>query len=171
MTESKLEKIKILILDADGVLTRGEIIYTGTGPESKAFNVKDGFGIRMLKDAGIMVGVITGRHSEAIERRAKELGLDFCRQGVKDKSSLLAALLEQAGCGPEEAAFVGDDIPDIAVMKRAGLGIAVADAHEAVRECADMVTANSGGNGAVREVCERILKAKGLWEGILKSWA
>lgn len=170
MTEHLLEKIRLLLLDADGVLTSGDIVYTEDGGESKIFNVRDGFGIRMLKGAGIATGIITGRQSNALKRRAGELGVDFCYCGAGDKTALLGSVLKQAGCSREQTAFMGDDIPDIAIMKSVGLGIAVADAHEAVRQNACMVTRNPGGNGAVREICERILKAKGLWEGILKSW-
>ena len=170
MNDSRLGKITILILDVDGVLTPGEITYTGADSESKTFHVKDGFGIRLLKDAGLMVGVITGRQSEALDRRAAELKLDFCYSGIGDKSALLAPILEQTGCGPENTAFMGDDLPDIAIMKSVGVGIAVADAHPVVREYADIVTLEPGGKGAVREVCERILKAKGIWAEILQSW-
>lgn len=170
MSDSRMEKITLLILDVDGVLTPGEITYTGADRESKTFHVKDGFGIRLLKDAGLMVGVITGRQSEALDRRAAELKLDFCYSGIGDKSSLLAPILEQTGCHPENTAFMGDDLPDIAIMQSVGVGIAVADAQPVVREYADIVTRQPGGKGAVREVCERILKAKGLWEEILQSW-
>lgn len=170
MIDSSLKHITLLILDVDGVLTPGEITYTGTDSESKTFHVKDGFGIRMLRDAGLMTGVITGRQSEALDRRAAELKLDFCYSGVGDKSELLAPILEQTGCRPENTAFMGDDLPDIAIMKSVGVGIAVADAHPEVRKSANIVTRQPGGKGAVREVCERILKARGLWEGILQSW-
>ncbi|MFW6081170.1 MAG: KdsC family phosphatase [Desulfosalsimonas sp.] len=170
MSDNGLEKIRLLLLDADGVLTTGQIVYTNGGGESKSFDVRDGFGIRMLKDAGIMTGIITGRHSEALERRAEELKMDFCRFGTRDKRAVLEGILEQAGCSRQQTAFVGDDLIDIAVMKSVGVGIAVADAHEAVKQYASIVTEKPGGRGAVREVCERILKAKGLWEDILRSW-
>ncbi|MFP4452458.1 MAG: KdsC family phosphatase [Desulfobacterales bacterium] len=170
MDEHMLEKIRLLLLDADGVLTRGEIVYNEDGGESKIFNVRDGFGIRMLKSAGILTGIITGRHSNALKRRAGELGADFCHCGAGDKEALLDSILEQAGCSRQQTAFIGDDLPDLAIMKSVGVGIAVADAHEAVKTNASMITRNPGGQGAVREVCEGILKAKGLWEEILQSW-
>lgn len=170
MIDQRLEKIRLLLLDADGVLTGGEITYTDGGGESKTFDVRDGFGIRMLKDAGIRIGIITGRHSEAIERRARELKIDFCHCGIADKKALLDRLLEQAECSRQETAFAGDDLPDIEILKSVGVGIAVANAHEAVKQHSVMVTQKPGGRGAVREICERILKAKGLWEEILQSW-
>lgn len=170
MTDARLKNITLLILDVDGVLTPGEITYTGSDSESKTFHVKDGFGIRMLRDAGLMVGVITGRQSEALDRRAAELKLDFCYSGIGDKSALLAPILEQNGCLPENVAFMGDDLPDIAIMKSVEVGIAVADAHPEVIKSADIVTRQCGGKGAVREICERILKARDLWEEILQSW-
>ncbi|MCF8111371.1 MAG: HAD-IIIA family hydrolase [Desulfobacteraceae bacterium] len=170
MTQHLLENIRLLLLDADGVLTRGDIVYTEDGGELKSFNVRDGFGIRMLKSAGIIVGVITGRSSKTLERRAGELGVDFCYCGAKDKKALLDSILKQAKCGRNETAFVGDDLPDITIMKSVGAAIAVADAHEAVKQIAGMVTRNQGGQGAVREVCESILKAKGIWEEILQTW-
>ncbi|MFP4193566.1 MAG: KdsC family phosphatase [Desulfosalsimonas sp.] len=170
MTQHLLENIRLMLLDADGVLTRGDIVYTEDGGESKSFNVRDGVGIRMLKTAGIFVGIITGRRSGALERRARELGVDFCHCGAKDKTVLLDSITQQARCERRETAFVGDDLPDIAIMKNVGAAIAVADAHEAVKQIACMVTRNPGGRGAVREVCESILMAKGLWEEILQSW-
>ena len=170
MIESRLKEITLLILDVDGVLTPGNITYTGAESESKTFHVKDGFGIRLLKDAGLMVGVITGRQSEALDRRAAELKLDFCYAGIGDKLPLLATILEQTGCRTENIAFMGDDLPDIAMMRKGGGGIAVAHAHDAVKAHADLITCQTGGNGAVREVCERILKARGRWEEILQSW-
>ncbi len=171
MIEDRLEKIRLLLLDADGVLTRGEIIYSDRGVESKSFDVKDGFGIRMLREAGIKTGIVSGRNSGAVEQRARELKVDFCHCGVADKKALLDDIVGKAGCSPQETAFVGDDIPDMAIMNSVGIGIAVADADDTVKKCADMVTLHPGGRGAVREVCERILKAKGLWEGILQYWA
>ncbi|MCF8025091.1 MAG: HAD-IIIA family hydrolase [Desulfobacteraceae bacterium] len=170
MIDNKLEKIRLVLLDADGVLTRGKIIYTEDGNELKAFDVKDGFGIRMLQNAGIKIGIITGRYSETIKRRARELKIDFCHCGVKEKKAVFYEILQQTGFSRDQTVFVGDDIPDIAVMKNAGVGIAVADAHESVKQHADLTTRNPGGRGAVREVCECILKAKGLWEEILQSW-
>lgn len=170
MIEEKLQQIRVLLLDVDGVLTSGRILYFAGGDEAKTFDVKDGLGIRMVREGGIRVGLISGRKSAAVDRRAAELGIDYCHTGVKDKQALLASILSQAGCSPAQTAFVGDDLVDLAIMERVGLAVAVADAHEIVRQHADMVTTRPGGHGAVREVCERILSAKGLWEPIISRW-
>lgn len=170
MVEEKLKSIRLLLLDADGVLTAGQLLYGDAAFELKAFDVKDGLGIRMLKNAGIRVGIVSGRKSLALDRRAAELDIDYCLTGIKDKEAQLESILAQAKCSREQAAFVGDDLPDIAVMGRVGLAVAVADAHEAVKASAHLVTTRPGGRGAVREVCERILQAKGLWEKTLASF-
>ncbi len=170
MIEQKLKQIRLLLLDADGVLTTGRIMYTSSGEEAKSFDVKDGLGIRMLKDAGVKIGIVSGRKSAAVERRAAELGIDYCHTGVKDKKTLVETILAQAECMPDQAAFVGDDLVDLAAMKKVGLAVAVADAHETVKQNAHLVTDHPGGRGAVREVCERILAAKGLWEKIIDRW-
>lgn len=170
MIDKKLKQIKILLLDADGVLTNAQVLYLSNGEEAKSFNVKDGLGIRMLRDTGIKVGIISGRKSSAVNRRAAELGIEYCHTGVKDKLALFDTIMAKAGCAPQQAAFMGDDLVDLAPMKKAGLAIAVADAHEVVKKHADLVTELPGGCGAVREVCERILAAKGLWEEVIKQW-
>lgn len=160
----KLKRIKLLALDVDGVLTDGGIIYSNSDQETKVFNVKDGLGIRLLLASGIKVCVITGRRSKALYHRCSDLGITDIYDDVSDKAEVINLILEQTGFSAEEIAFVGDDLPDLSIMKRAGLSIAVADAHRAVVESADMVTLVKGGMGAVREVCETILKAQGLWE-------
>ena len=168
MVLSKLKRIKLLLLDVDGVLTDGEIIYHDNGAETKVFNVKDGLGIRLLLEAGIHLGIITGRRSNALSFRCKDLGINLIYDGVKNKIDVLDALLDQTGVSAEEVAFIGDDLPDLKLMKTIGLSIAVGDAHKVILDNADMVTSANGGQGAVREVCETILKAKGLWENILE---
>ena len=168
MVLNKLKKIKLLLLDVDGVLTDGGIIYHDNGAETKVFNVKDGLGIRLLLEAGIHLGIITGRRSNALSFRCKDLGINLIYDGVKNKIDVLDALLDQTGVSAEEVAFIGDDLPDLRLMKTIGLSIAVGDAHETILNNADMVTSANGGQGAVREVCETILKAKGLWENILE---
>ncbi len=170
MTTEKLEPITTLLLDVDGVLTDGGIIYGDDGAETKVFNVKDGLGIRLLIDAGVSVGIVTGRRSEALIHRCRNLGVDHVLDGVIDKAAILDRIRERMGAAPEEIAFVGDDLPDLPLMKQIGCAIAVADAREEVRERADIVTSAPGGNGAVREICESILKAKGLWEEILGQY-
>ncbi|QTA86444.1 KdsC family phosphatase [Desulfonema magnum] len=161
---TKMKQIKLLLLDVDGVLTDGSITYTDTGAEIKTFNVRDGAGIRLLMKAGITVGIVTGRRSEALLHRCKNLGIDLIFDGVVDKADVLDAVLEQTGTRSSEVAFMGDDLLDISMMRRVGLSIAVSDAHDTVLEGADMVTERKGGAGAVREASEAILKARGLWE-------
>jgi 3-deoxy-D-manno-octulosonate 8-phosphate phosphatase (KDO 8-P phosphatase) len=167
MSLDKLKRIKLLLLDVDGVLTDGSIIYHDTGEETKVFHIKDGLGIRMLMDAGIEVGIVTGRTSKALRHRCENLGISLVFDQVRDKTGLLEVVSREKGVKAEHIAFVGDDLVDIPLMKRVGLSVAVADAHETVLEHADMVTAAQGGAGAVRELCEAILKAQGLWEKIL----
>jgi 3-deoxy-D-manno-octulosonate 8-phosphate phosphatase (KDO 8-P phosphatase) len=166
----KMKAVRLLLLDVDGVLTRGEIVYSDDGQETKAFNVKDGLGIRLLMQAGIDVGIVTARRSGALLRRCRDLGISRIYDGVGDKAAVLDRILSETGATPAEIAFVGDDLPDIGLMRKVGLSIAPADAHEAVRGCADLTTAALGGLGAVREVCEGILKSKGLWQSILNRF-
>jgi 3-deoxy-D-manno-octulosonate 8-phosphate phosphatase (KDO 8-P phosphatase) len=171
MTQSKLKQIKLLLLDVDGVLTDGRITYASGDIEAKSFNVKDGFGIRLLQSAGVQVGIVTGRTSEALLHRCADLGIIMIYDGVKDKGGLLPAILSTCGLQAQEVAFMGDDLPDIPLLKKVGISIAVADAHDLVKKNADMVTLKKGGHGAVREICEQILQAKDLWANIVKTWA
>jgi len=168
MNRDKLKRIKLLLLDVDGVLTDGSIIYNDSGAETKVFNVKDGLGIKMLMKAGIQVGIVTGRTSKALYHRCNNLGISLIFDGVRDKPSVLELISERTGLPAEDIAFVGDDLIDLPLLKQVGLSIAVADAHETVIENVDMVTSKKGGAGAVREVCEAILKAQGLWSKVLE---
>ena len=170
MTNKILETVRLLLMDVDGVLTDGSIVYSGDGPQTMRFNVKDGLGIRMLQDAGVIVGIITGRKSAALSRRMRELGVAMCFDGVSDKGALLEQILIDTGLTAPAVAFIGDDLPDLSIMKRVGVPIAVADAEPDVKKSAAIVTARRGGNGAVREVCDAILQAKNLWSGVLKKW-
>ncbi|MEE8414777.1 MAG: HAD-IIIA family hydrolase [Desulfobacterales bacterium] len=142
----KLKRIKLLALDVDGVLTDGGIIYSNKDQETKVFNVKDGLGIRLLMASGIKVCVITGRRSKALYHRCSDLGITDIYDNVSDKAGAINLILEQTGFSAEEIAFVGDDLPDLSVMKRVGLPIAVADAHCDVIESADMVTSAKRGH-------------------------
>jgi 3-deoxy-D-manno-octulosonate 8-phosphate phosphatase (KDO 8-P phosphatase) len=171
MIENKLKKIKLLLLDVDGVLTDGSIIYNDSGEEIKIFNVKDGLGIRLLLDSGIKICIITGRKSKALEHRCRNLGIDLFFEGVKDKGSLLEQICKQTGTTSDETAFIGDDLLDLSMMNLVGVPIAVSDAHHSVIKKASIVTAANGGKGAVREISEAILKAKGLWEDILQRYS
>lgn len=170
MSISLLGSIKLLLLDVDGVLTDGRIIYGDGEMEAKAFHAKDGLGIRMIQGAGVSVGVVTGRTSAALKRRCDELGIHLMYDGVKDKGVVLSPILAATGLSSHEVAFVGDDLPDIPLLKQVGAAIAVADAHELVKRHAHLVTRRKGGHGAVREVCEEILKASDLWEKTLRTW-
>ncbi len=163
----KLKHIQLLLLDVDGVLTDGSIIYNDDGSETKIFNAKDGLGLRLVMSAGIEIGIVTGRKSKALRHRCDDLGIRYLFDGVGDKAKMLTEIVTQTGIGPEQAAFVGDDLPDLPLMKQVGLTIAVADAHGIIRQNADWTTKAPGGRGAVREICEALLKAKGLWDEIL----
>jgi len=162
----KLKHIQLLLLDVDGVLTDGSIIYNDDGSETKIFNARDGFGLKLVMSAGIKVGIVTGRSSQALRHRCDNLGIDLLFDGVGDKAQMLEEIVAQTGIDTEQTAFVGDDLPDLPIMKTAGLSIAVADAHEIVRQKADWTTLAQGGQGAVREVCEALLTARGVWEEI-----
>jgi len=170
MDINKLKRIKLLLLDVDGVLTDGSIIYNDTGAETKVFNVNDGLGIKLLMEAGIEVGIVTGRSSKALYHRCNNLGISLIFDGVHEKTSVLELILEKTGLQAEEIAFVGDDLLDLPLLRRVGLSIAVADAHETIIENVDMTTSAKGGAGAVREVCEAILKAQGFWKKILENF-
>jgi 3-deoxy-D-manno-octulosonate 8-phosphate phosphatase (KDO 8-P phosphatase) len=152
----------------DGVLTAGQVIYNDSGQETKVFHVRDGLGIRMLIEAGITVGIVTGRRSMALVHRCRNLGIELLKDGIRDKAAALEEILEETGVAASDTAFVGDDLPDLPIMHRVGVPIAVGDAHERVKQAALMTTRARGGCGAVREVSERILQAKGVWEPLVK---
>ena len=175
ISEKKLleiaNNIKVLMLDVDGVLTDGSIILDNVGNEFKSFNVRDGHGIKMLMRSGIEVALITGRYSRVVDRRAHELGIKEVFQRCRDKVVAYRQLAEKYSLKDNEIAYVGDDIVDIPLLKRSGLSVAVADAHEEVKVFAMMVTENRGGRGAVREVCDFLLRAKGLWQDIINGYS
>ncbi|GAB4489776.1 MAG: hypothetical protein OHK006_21880 [Thermodesulfovibrionales bacterium] len=162
--------VRLLILDVDGVLTDGSIILDNEGNEYKAFHVRDGHGIKMLITAGVRVAIITGRLSKVVERRAHELGIDEVFQKCHDKRIAYRKLIGQYGLKDREVAYVGDDIVDIPIMTVVGLPVAVADAAAETRDAAVLVTKNRGGRGAVREVTDLILKARGLWAAMLREY-
>jgi 3-deoxy-D-manno-octulosonate 8-phosphate phosphatase (KDO 8-P phosphatase) len=170
-TVKELGRVKLLLLDVDGVLTDGHIVYNDDGSEIKVFNAKDGLGLRLLMDAGIQVGIVTGRSSGALVHRCKNLGIPLIFDGVQDKSKILVRVMAQENVSAEEIAFMGDDLPDLSIMKQVGLPIAVKDAHEIVVQNSKIVTSAKGGAGAVREICEAILKAKGLWEKTISRYS
>jgi 3-deoxy-D-manno-octulosonate 8-phosphate phosphatase (KDO 8-P phosphatase) len=163
--------IKLLLLDVDGVLTDGGISYSGSETETKTFSVRDGLGIKMLMSAGLQVGIVTGRTSPALSRRCRELGITCLYDDVWDKGLTLAPIMTETGIeSPRQVAFAGDDLPDIPLLKKVGLPIAVANAHPEVKKVAAVVTAAEGGRGAVREICENLLRAQGLWPQVLAAY-
>ncbi len=162
----KAKRIKLLILDVDGVMTDGSIILDNDGNELKIFNVRDGHGIKMLNKAGIKVAVITGRESRVVRRRADELGIKELHQGIFNKSSVYESILQKYSFKDEEVAFMGDDIVDIEILKRAGLPAVPYDAAEDVKQWAVFVSTKKGGRGAVREFTDLILKSSGLWDKV-----
>jgi len=168
--KNKLSNIELLLLDVDGVLTDGTITYSDSGEQIKSFNSKDGLGLRLLMDSGIKVGIITGRKSKALEYRCQNLGITLLFDGIKDKLEALGNITSQTGTALKKIAFVGDDLIDLPVMKKVGVSFSVLDASRDVKKHSDIVTTQKGGQGAVREVCETILKAKGLWNNILDKY-
>lgn len=160
----RLRRIRLLLLDVDGVLTDGRIIYDAQGVETKAFDVKDGHGLKLLQRAGVRVGIITGRSSEVVNIRARELGIDIVYQGAKDKLLPFQEILQTLRLAADEVAYMGDDLPDLPVLRRAGWAVAPADAVEEVKPYVHYVTRRGGGRGAVREVCELLLRESGRWD-------
>ncbi len=170
MLNEKASKIKLLLLDVDGVMTDGRIIMNDRGEEAKAFNVKDGLGLKMLMSSGLEVVIVTGRRSQALAHRSKELGIEEVYQGVEDKNTVCQQLKKTKDLKKEQVCSLGDDIPDLAMFTESGLSIAVADAVKEVREAADFITKSNGGFGAVREACELILKCQGKWRDALAAF-
>lgn len=163
-------RIRLLLLDVDGVLTDGGIWIHPDGSESKCFNVYDGHRIQMWQRAGLLCGLLSGRQSEATCRRAEQLGIPLVLQNCKDKLPAFEQLLIQMQLEPDEVAYVGDDLMDLPILRRAGLAVAVANAPEEVRRHADYVTVREGGKGAVAEVIEYLLRITGRWEELLKRY-
>lgn len=159
--EQKAARIRLLVLDVDGVLTDGSIYYGNDGEELKAFSIRDGLGIKLLQRCQLKVAIITGRDSHIVSRRAKELGISEVVQGREDKREALLELCEKLGIAVENCAYMGDDLPDLGAINMAGLGLTVANAASAVRMAADWSSTLNGGQGAVRDACEFILAARG----------
>ena len=157
---SRLASVQLLVMDVDGVLTDGGIYYTERGDELKRFDVRDGQGLVLLRQAGVLTAVITRRRSEIVERRADDLGIVEVHQGATDKRAVLEALLARRGVRASDAVYVGDDVGDLPAMKLAGFSVAVADAVPTVRDAASYTTKARAGRGAIREVCDLILSAK-----------
>jgi 3-deoxy-D-manno-octulosonate 8-phosphate phosphatase (KDO 8-P phosphatase) len=168
--ESRAARVRLLLLDCDGVLTDGRITPVEGGEELKSFHTHDGHGLVMLHRAGLRSGIISGRKSRLVELRAADLGVSFVRQGALNKVEAFESLMAEAGVEPSHAAYVGDDVVDIPLMRRCALAVAVADATPDTRAAAHYVTRAPGGFGAVREVCEFILKAQGRWDELMKRY-
>jgi len=168
---ARARRIKLLLMDCDGVLTDGCLWLTSDGDEQKAFHARDGQGISLLHRAGLQTGIITGRTSSAVDRRAQDLKMSYVRQYAKDKIKALEEILAEAGVTTDECAYIGDDVGDIPVMRRVGLAVAVSDAVEETKQAAQYITALKGGQGAVREVCDLVLKAQGRWDELMERFS
>lgn len=173
--QERARRIRLLILDVDGVLTDGRLFYGNQGEELKAFNTLDGHGIKLLQRSGVKVGVITGRTSDLVARRAQELGVTLLIQGREDKWTALAEALTDAAFAeppltPEEIACMGDDWPDLTIMSRVGLALTVSNAHRSVAERAHWQSQYRGGEGAVREACDMIMEAQGTFAPALARY-
>ena len=170
MTNIDYKKIELLVLDVDGVLTDGSIVLSSSGEESKAFNAKDGAGIKYWQRAGGKTAIITGRKSAAVDRRAEELGIEIVHQKCLDKLPVFEAILDALELSPEQTAVVGDDLPDLPMLRACGFSAAPADAVEEVRQQVDTVCTAPGGRGCVREVVELLLRGAGKWEAIMARY-
>ncbi len=168
--QDKAKNIKLLALDVDGVLTDGRLFFSSQGDELKAFSILDGHGIKMLKNSGVDIAIITGRTSPLVARRVRDLGIEHLLQGREDKLVALKELIEDLGIELDQVAYMGDDLPDLSAMKNAALGFTVPNAYDFVKQHADFCTTKAGGEGAVREVCDLIMKAQGSLEAALNKY-
>ncbi len=164
--KERAARIKLLILDVDGVLTDGGLILHADGQESKVFHVHDGHGIRLVQRAGIEVALLTGRSSQVVADRAKNLGIELVVQGSRNKLIDYEKILQQRRLDDQNVAYIADDLVDVPVLRRAGLAVAVADSTVHIRDYCHACTIRKGGNGAVREVCDFLLQAQGKWEEV-----
>lgn len=164
----RCQLVELIVSDVDGVLTDGGIVYTNAGDEIKRFHIRDGQGIRLWHRAGGKFGIVTARNSHIVNVRAAELGVEFVRQGTEHKLQAFREILATLQLKPEQACYIGDDLQDLGAVRLAGLGVAVADAADELRQSADYVTTLGGGQGAVRETIELILKSQRRWEDLLQ---
>lgn len=170
MVQDKAASIALMGFDVDGVLTDGTLYFTSQGDEMKAFSSLDGHGLRMLQRAGIEVVIISGRHSRALELRAQNLGVTELYMDVADKRELMMQLIAQRGLDFSRVGYMGDDVMDLPVLRACGFSATVADAHAEVVSRVDYVTGKGGGGGAVREVCDLILRAQGQWDALMAEY-
>lgn len=166
----KAARVRLFLVDVDGVLTDGGIVYDVDGREIKRFHVRDGHGIKMLQRAGVEVGIITGRTSEVVAVRARELGISIVRQGATDKVEVWRRILEETGFSAGETSYMGDDIVDVPLLRQVGFAATVADAEGYVLEAADLISSRPGGHGAVREIIEFVLRSSGAWEKVASRY-
>jgi len=166
----RAQKIKLLILDIDGVMSDGRIVYGDCGDELKFFDVQDGFGVILVKNAGIKVVIVTAKKSKIVKMRANELKVDALYQDSLDKLKALNKILKRFKLAPEEICFIGDDLVDAPILKRVGLAVSVPNGVEEVKSIAHMITSKTGGRGAVREVCDLILKSQNKWDSVTSKY-
>lgn len=166
----RAKRVKLVILDIDGVMTDGRIIYSIYGDELKFFDVTDGFGITLLRKAGIRTAIITAKKSRIVKMRARDMRINYVYQGFNEKLKALKKVLRKTRIKAEEVCFIGDDLIDLPVLKRVGFGVAVPNAMDEVRQHAHFTTSRSGGRGAVREICDLILKAQGKWDSATSKY-
>ncbi|MBN1910370.1 MAG: HAD hydrolase family protein [Pirellulales bacterium] len=164
------QAIELILSDVDGVMTDGGVIFDNQGIEAKRFHIHDGMGIHLWRKSGKPFGIVTGRSSQIVRIRATELEIDILRQGVTNKLAAVEEIQRELDLTAEQICYLGDDLPDVPVMKHVGLGVAVADACADVRRAADHVTQARGGQGAVREIIEAILQAQGRWEDLIQPY-
>jgi len=167
---ARCQQVELILSDVDGVLTDGGVRFDNQAVESKQFHIRDGLGIKLWQRAGYRFGLITGRTSHLVKVRADEIGIEIVRQGVDDKLRAGHDILGELGLSPQRVCYLGDDLPDLPLVRAVGLGVAVADACAELRDAADYVTRTPGGRGAVRETVELILQAQGRWEGLIKKY-
>ncbi|HQU42200.1 MAG: phenylphosphate carboxylase subunit delta [Planctomycetia bacterium 21-64-5] len=166
----RCHSIELIVADVDGVLTDGSIVFNNEGIETKRFHIRDGMGIKLWQWAGGKFGIVTGRNSHIVNVRAAELGIDLVRQGIENKLAALREIATQFRLALEQVCYIGDDLPDLAAVRAAGLGVAVADACAEVREAAAYVTQVAGGQGAVRETVELVLKSQQRWDDVIQKY-
>jgi 3-deoxy-D-manno-octulosonate 8-phosphate phosphatase (KDO 8-P phosphatase) len=167
---ARCRPIELLLSDVDGVLTDGGVIFNNEGIEIKRFHIRDGLGVKLWQRAGHHFGIVTGRASHIVQLRAAELGVDLVRQGVEDKLPAVKQIIAERKLKPEQVCFIGDDLPDLPVLRYAGLAIAVGDGSSDLQQAVHYVTKSPGGHGAVREVIELMLKAQNRWTDVLRKY-
>jgi YrbI family 3-deoxy-D-manno-octulosonate 8-phosphate phosphatase len=168
--DEQCQPIELILADVDGVLTDGRLEFDNQGIETKRFHIRDGMGIRLWQKAGYRFGLITLRSSQIVKLRAAELQVEIVRQAAGDKLRVARQILEELHLAPSQVCYVGDDLPDLPVVRMVGLGVAVADACHELREAASYVTEVPGGAGAVREIVEVILKAQRRWDDVIQTY-